>query len=98
MGHRSALCAAGGEPASRTPGMGGADLQRRGGAAQPGEPLLDAAAAGNPEAESPRLGRLHRAANDAAHPHRVFPVLAVRALYGLHSAGAVTENTGRVAN
>ncbi len=44
VGHRSALHSAGRQPSPRPPGMGGADLQRLRGAAQPDKSILDAAA------------------------------------------------------
>src|SRR5437867_927963 len=44
MGHRSALSASGRERAEGEPRLGRADLQRRGGPAEPRQPVLDAAA------------------------------------------------------
>src|SRR2546430_2509084 len=58
MGHRSALSAPGRERAEGEPRLGGADVQRSGGPADPRHPVLDAAAPGAPGRARTRLGRL----------------------------------------
>ena len=92
VGHRGALRLAGRQPAPRAPGLGGADLQRRRGAAQPGQPVLDAAAAGHPEDEGARPGWLCRFADDLARPDRFLPVLAVCPVLPVHTADEVKDS------
>src|SRR5947208_8701055 len=58
MGHRSALSAPGRERAPREPRVGGADVQRRGGAPQSRQPVLDAAAPRAPGRARTRPRRL----------------------------------------
>jgi len=62
-------------------------------------PLLDAPAARTSAAEGPRPGGLHGAADDAAHPCCVLPVLALRALHRICAADEVNtrERRGRSA-
>src|SRR5271169_215399 len=89
MGDRSSLRAASGQPASSSLGMGGADLQRRRGAAEPGQSLLDAAAAWHPATEGARPGGLRDAATRRAHSDRVLPVLVLCAHAAVSAAGEV---------
>src|SRR5208337_3511469 len=81
--HRSAVCATGRESAPGASGMGGADLQRVGSAAQSGQSLLDAASAGHIEIEGQGHRGIWSAAVDRPYTGRVFPVLAVCPLYSL---------------
>src|SRR5580692_332412 len=58
--------------------MGGPDLQRIGGAAEPDQPVLHAAATRHPAPARPRSGGLWSAAVAGASPYRVFPMLVLR--------------------
>src|SRR6266567_2546708 len=62
MGHRSALSAPGRERAEGEPRLGGADLQRSGGPAEPRQPVLDAAAHRAPGRARTRPRRLRSGA------------------------------------
>ena len=84
--YRSAVCSPGGHRASRESGMGGADLQRIGSAAEHDQPVLHAAAAWDLAPARPRSGGLRIAAVMVQAPYRVFPVLAIRAASAVHPA------------
>src|ERR1035438_10547321 len=77
--------------------MGGADLQRVGSSAQSGQSLLDAAAAGHIEIESPGHCGIWSPAADGSHTGRILLMLVVCSIYSVRSAyeiGRVGENRG----
>src|ERR1700733_6937811 len=89
MDHRSAVCFAGGHPASCEFGMGGADLQRVGSTAEFDQSIFHAAAAGDFAAAGAGSGGIRIAAIGGAGAYRVFPVLAVCAAFGVCCADEV---------
>jgi len=89
VGHRSAVRSPVSYPASCESGLGGADLQSIGIAAQPDLPVLYAAAAGHPSPARPRSGWLRPSATRGPSPHRIFPVLVLRAPFGVRRADQV---------
>src|ERR1035438_622794 len=74
--------------------MGGADLQCRRGAAEPGQSLLDASPAGHPATEGARPGGLWNAAARGAYTDCVLSVLVLRAHVALSAAGEVGTTEG----
>src|ERR1700739_2160424 len=86
MGHRSAVCPAGRDSAPGTSGLGGADLQRVGSAAQSGQSILDVTLSGHIEVEGQGYRRIWSAAVDRAHTGRVLSVLVVCPLYSVCAA------------
>ena len=81
--------------ASSASGMGGADLQRVGSAAQSGQSLLDAAATRHSEIESQRHCRIRRAAVDGSHSGRILLVLALCPLHSVPAADQIKIVDGR---
>src|SRR5580698_4330324 len=67
--------------------MGGPNLQRIGGAAEPDQPVLHAAAA------RPRSGGLRSAAVAGASPYRVFPMLVLRPASAVCAADKISMRT-----
>src|SRR5437762_1776969 len=95
MGHRSALSAPGRERAEGEPRLGGADLQRRGGAPEPRQPVLDAAAPRAPGRARTRPRRLRGRAAPRAPAGGVVSDVALRAHAALHRArGAAVTPCG----
>src|SRR5580704_5926420 len=70
--------------------MGGPDLQRIGGAPEPDQPVLHAAATRHPAPARPRSGGLWSAAVAGASPYRVFPVLVLRPASAVCSADKIS--------
>src|SRR6059036_3833262 len=95
MGHRSALSAPGRERAEGEPRLGGADLQRRGGAPEPRQPVLDAAAPRAPGRARPRPRRLRGRAAARAPAGGLVSDVALRAHAALYRAcGAAVTPCG----
>ena len=93
VGDRSALCSAGREHLACSPWLGGTDLQRLRGAAQPHQPVLDAPPARLAPSESARPGRLRSFADDRARAGCLFPLLVLRSHHSLHRSGEVGKWT-----
>ena len=72
-------------------GLGSANLQCLGGAAQPGESILDASAAGHSQAESARPRRIWRPAIVGPCPNRVLFMLVVRTISSVCAAGTLSS-------
>jgi short-chain fatty acids transporter len=85
--HRGALRDAGGERPEGAPRLGGAGLQHGRSAAEPHQPLLDAAAARRAGLASARHRRLHLPAAYRPPPDRAVPAVAARGHADVYAAG-----------
>ena len=85
--HRGAVRDAGGQRAAIPPRLGGADLQRRRGAAEPDQPVLHAAVARRAGAEGARPDRLLVRPVAGAHPAGAGAALGPGQHPGVHPTG-----------